>query len=87
MLYYGDYLKSDMCQAAHHGWESWPLIGYRHIQASIMWYPTTKACYEFADSKQDVWDIREAIRESKYTKEVIVHDQSRETRFFQTSAE
>lgn len=82
LIYYGDYLKSDMCQAAHHGWESWPLIGYRRIQASIMWYPTTQRCYEFADSKNDVWDIRKAVRDSRYTEEVIVHDTSRETRYF-----
>ncbi len=81
LIYYGDYLKSDMCQAAHHGWESWPLIGYRRIQASIMWYPTSQACYDYAGS-EDVSDIRKAVRESKYTEEVIVHEHSRETRYF-----
>jgi len=81
LIYYGDYLKSDMCQAAHHGWESWPLIAYRHIQASIMWYPTTQECYEYT-GKEDVYDIREALRNSPYTKEMIVHDKSRETRYF-----
>lgn len=86
LIYYGDYLESDMCQAAHHGWESWPLIAYNHIKASIMWYPTTQECYDYMGT-EDVGDIRKAVRESKYTKEVIVHDQSRETRFFQTSVE
>lgn len=79
--YYGDYLKSDMCQAAHHGWESFPLIAYRHIKASIMWYPTTQACYDYTGS-EDVGDIRKAVRESRYTEEIIVHEHSRETRYF-----
>jgi len=81
LIYYGDYMKSDMCQAAHHGWESWPLIAYRRIQASIMWYPTSQECYDYTGS-EDVADIRKAVRESKYTEEVIVHDKSRETRYF-----
>ena len=86
LIYYGDYMKSDMCQAAHHGWESWPLIAYNHIKASIMWYPTSQECYDYSGG-EDVSDIRKAVRESKYTKEVIVHEHSRETRYFQTSVE
>ncbi len=81
LIYYGDYLKSDMCQAAHHGFESFPLIGYRHIKASIMWYPTTQVCYDY-NGAEDVGDIREAVRNSKYTEEIIVHDHARETRYF-----
>ena len=82
LIYYGDYLKSDMCQAAHHGFESFPLIGYRHIKASIMWYPTTQECYDYTGA-EDVGNIREAIRNSPYTKEIIVHEHARETRYFE----
>ena len=86
LVYYGDYLRSNMCQAAHHGFESFPLIGYTHIKAEIMWYPTNQDCYDY-EGAEDVGDIREAVRNSKYTKEVIVHEHSPETRYFQTSAE
>ena len=81
IIYYGDYLKSDMCQAGHHGFESFPLIGYNHIKASIMWYPTTQECYDY-EGDEDVGNIRQAVRNSKYTKEVIVHEHARETRYF-----
>lgn len=80
IIYYGDYLRSNMCQAAHHGYESFPLIGYRHIKAEIMWYPVTKECYDYY-SKEDFSDVREAVRNSEWTKEIIVHD-TRETRYF-----
>ena len=78
-LYYGDYLKSDMCQIAHHGVEDFPLIAYRFINAAILWYPCDQSLY---DNKGRDKDVRDALAKSKYTKEIILHDKSRETREF-----
>ena len=78
-LYYGDYLKSDMCQIAHHGVEDFPLIAYRFINASILWYPCSQSLY---DNKGRDKDVRDALKKSQYTKEIILHDKSRETREF-----
>ncbi len=86
LAYYGKYLKSYMCQVSHHGLENFPLIAYRHIQASILWYSCSQSCYardgkEDSDSRDE--DVRKALRESKHTKEIIVHDRATETRYFQ----
>lgn len=78
MVYYGDYLKSDMCQISHHGVEDFPLIAYRMIQAEILWYPCTTYLYEYPERDQDV---KQALKKSKYTKEVILQDK-RATRPF-----
>ena len=69
--YYGDYLKSDMCQISHHGVEDCPLIVYRHIKAPILWYPCDLSLYNLP--KRDD-DVRKALRKSKYTSEIIIHD-------------
>lgn len=85
LVYYGKYLKSDMCQMSHHGLENFPLIAYRHIRPSILWYPCSASCYSRdgkADSDGRDEDVRRALRQSGYTKEIIVHDRARETRYF-----
>jgi len=79
LTYCGKYLKSDMCQVSHHGFEDFPLIAYRHINAAILWYPCSEDMYY---SVRDA-EIKRALQKSKYTKEVILHEASRETRFFE----
>ena len=79
VLYYGKYLKSDMCQVAHHGVEDFPLIAYRFINASILWVPCNQYLFDLVGRDDDV---RKALANSKYTEEVILHDASRETREF-----
>lgn len=76
-LYYGDYLRSEMCQASHHGVEDFPLIVYRIINASTYWYPSSLALYE---SEGRYSDVRKAIAASESTKEILLHDQLRITR-------
>lgn len=80
IAYYGKYLKSDMCQIAHHGVENFPLIGYRYIDASILWYPCSASLYNRTDRDADV---RQALKESASTKEIILHDSARVTRYFE----
>ena len=82
LLYYGEYLKSDMCQASHHGLESCPLIVYRLIDASTYWYPCT---LELFDTDDRHVEIRNAIIASKSTKEIILHDECRITRPLHTN--
>ena len=78
-LYYGDYLKSDMCQVAHHGVEDFPLIVYRYIKAAILWYPCDQALYDLGNRDKEV---RDALKESKYTKEIIIRGNTTVTREF-----
>ena len=80
IAYYGKYLKSDMCQIAHHGVENFPLIGYRYIDAAILWYPCSASLYNRTDRDADV---RQALKESASTKEIILHDSARVTRYFE----
>lgn len=82
IAYYGNYLKSDMCQASHHGLEEFPLVAYRHIKASILFYPCSETTYT-REGKDNMRfeNVRRALRESKYTKEIITHDKSNETRY------
>ena len=54
------------------------MIAYRYIQAETLWYPCDKALYNRSDRDADV---KKALRESQYTKEIIIRDKSREKRF------
>ena len=78
-LYYGDYLKSDMCQVAHHGVEDFPLIAYRFIKAAVLWFPCNSALYNLTNRDKEV---RDALANSRYTKEVIIRDFNTVTRDF-----
>jgi beta-lactamase superfamily II metal-dependent hydrolase len=78
-LYYGDYLKSDMCQVAHHGVEDFPLIAYRFINAALLWYPCDTALYNRADRDREV---RDALANSAYTKEIVIRDFNTVTKDF-----
>jgi len=75
--YFGDYLKSTHCQISHHGVEDCPLIVYRHIKASTLWYPCNTDLYNKTDRDADV---RKALKESKYTEEILLQDNSRKSR-------
>ena len=77
LLYYGEYLRSEMCQVSHHGVDDCPLIVYRFINASTYWYPCNLKLF---DSEERHADIRKAIIASKSTQEIIRHDQGRITR-------
>ena len=82
VIYYGSYLKSDMCQVSHHGLERFPLIAYRHINAGVLFYPCAEITYTRVGKEINRYEnVRRALRESKYTKEIIVHDKADETRY------
>lgn len=75
--YYGQYLKSDMCQASHHGVEDFPLSTYELIRAPIMFYPCNHALY---DAQERFYDVRMAIKNSDYIKEILFHEDGHHTR-------
>ena len=82
IAYYGEYLKSDMCQISHHGLEEFPLIAYRHIRAEVLFYPCSQVTYtREGRSGPRFENVRRALRASKYTKEIITHQFSNETRY------
>lgn len=68
--YYGDYLKSDICQAAHHGVENYPLYMYDIIRAPIMFYPCSKTLY---NKRERYYDVRMAIKNSDYIEQILLH--------------
>ena len=68
---YGDYLKSDICQAAHHGVEDFTIEAYRLIRAETWFYPCNTTLYN--STNRDA-DVRREIREAEYTKNIFLHD-------------
>lgn len=66
---YGDFLKSDICQVSHHGVEDVPLSFYEIVQASILYYPCNIWLY---DQTERHWDVRTALEERDYTKEILI---------------
>ncbi len=66
---YGDYLRSNMVQIAHHGVEDSPLYFYETVQASILYYPCGQYLY---DQRERHYDVRVALRERSYTKEILI---------------
>ena len=69
--YYGDYLKSDICQAAHHGVENYPLYMYNDIiRAPIMFYPCSRQLY---NRKERNYEVRMGVKNSDYIKEILLH--------------
>ncbi len=82
LVYYGKYLRSDMCQASHHGLETCPMLVYRHIAAQTMFYPCSEATYwRIGKDLSRYENVRLAIRKSERTKEIILHDKADETRY------
>ncbi len=82
MSYYGDYLKSDMCQVSHHGVENFPLSAYQFIKAPILFYPCNTTLYNRTDRFDDV---RKALRDSEITTEILLRDDEKYQRFFNPS--
>lgn len=74
---YGDYLKSDVCQIAHHGVEDYPLDAYNLIAAGTLFYPCSQSLYDLPDRDADV---RAALREAPYVREILIRDSNRFTR-------
>lgn len=68
--YYGGHLKSDICQAAHHGVENYPLYMYDIIRAPIMFYPCSKTLYNKPERDHDV---RMSIKNSDYIEQILLH--------------
>ena len=66
---YGDYLKSDVCQVSHHGVEDVPLSFYETVQASILYYPCNIWLY---DQTERHYDVRVALENRDYTKEILI---------------
>ena len=79
MLYYGDFLRTDMCQISHHGVENFPLLAYRMIKAPVLFYPCNTSLYNLTNRDAEV---RAALRESVITKEILLRDNARYTRYF-----
>ncbi len=82
MTYYGDELRSDMCQISHHGVENFPLEAYQMIAAPTLFYPCNNSLYALGDRDADV---RAALRASEMTEEILLRDNAKYTRFFDPS--
>ena len=78
---YGDYLKSDMCQASHHGVEDVPFSYYDKVQAQILFYPCD---YNLYDNNTRHIMVRLKLELMDYTKEILIQGLSRHTRAWGT---
>ena len=81
---YGDYLQSNVCQISHHGVEDAPLAFYETVKASIWMYPCTQALYDLQERDNDV---RDALRERAYTREILIAGLGQFTRTWGTTFE
>ena len=79
---YGEYLKSDVCQVSHHGVEDVPLEFYETVQASILYYPCNQWLY---DQKERHYDVRMALEQRSYTKEILIAGVGQFTRAWGTT--
>ena len=68
-MYGAEYLKSNICQVSHHGVEDVPLEFYEAVQASILYYPCNQWLY---DQKERHYEVRMALEERSYTKEILI---------------
>ena len=68
---YGEYLKSDICQAAHHGVEDFTIETYRLIRAAIWFYPCNTSLYNLTNRDREV---RDEIKNAEYTEKIFLHD-------------
>ncbi len=75
--YYGKYLKSDICQVAHHGVEDFPLSSYELIRAPILFYPCSNYLYNM---QSRFHHVRLALKAADYTKEILIHENGTYTR-------
>ena len=81
MSVYGEYLKSDICQVAHHGVEDAPISFYDLIKAPILYYPCLQWLYD-ANSRNN--EVRDALEKREYTKEILIAELARFTRAWGT---
>ena len=70
-IVYKDHLLSNACQVSHHGVEDFPLIVYRQINPSVLWYPCNTELYNLKNRDADV---RAALKNSRYVEEILLHD-------------
>lgn len=75
IAYYGDYLESDICQVSHHGVEDCPLVIYRYIKASHLFFPCSTELY----GSRRAETVRKGIINSKHTEKTYVHSLDRYT--------
>ena len=71
ILYYGDYLQSEICQASHHGVENFTIEAYRLIRSADWLYPCSTSLYNLTNRDAEV---RAEIRNAEYTKNIYLHD-------------
>lgn len=74
---YDSYLESDMCQVSHHGVEDMPFEVYDVVKAPILFYPCDQALYDLTNRAAEV---RKALREADYTKEILIAGNGQYTR-------
>lgn len=75
MTYYGEYLKSDICQVSHHGVEDCPLAIYKYIKAPHLFFPCDTQLY----TSNRAETVRKGLINSKYTEKTYVHSVERYT--------
>ena len=73
-----------MCQISHHGVEDVPLHFYERVKASILFYPCNLWLY---DQTERHWDVRKALEERDYTKEILIAGLGQYTRPWGTTFE
>ena len=66
--YYGNALKSAICQIAHHGVEDVPLSFYKLVEASILFYPCNRALY----LHERHLAVRQEMEKWACTKEILI---------------
>ena len=79
LMYYGEYLQSDMVQISHHGVEDFPLSVYSYIKAAVLFYPCSQSLYDQTGRDNDV---RQALKNSVYTKEILLQEGQNHKRLF-----
>jgi hypothetical protein len=79
---YGNYLKSDICQVAHHGVETVPFDFYDIVRAPILYYPCNIWLYRLPRRNDEV---RAALEKTPYTKEILLGTNGQFVRTFGTT--
>ena len=78
---YGDYLKSDVCQVAHHGVEDVPFTFYDVVKAPILFYSCD---YNLYDNNKRHLTVRLKLEKTDYTKEILIQGLGRYIRVWGT---
>lgn len=86
---WGDYLKSNQCQVAHHGVGTSTVAFYEFLHAKTLWYPCGHKLYDwkirFINNIERNGAVRQALAESgKY--EILLHDETIFQKFWGSSA-